>query len=47
VRLLDSKKVNKEKSTWQLINIAVPVIAVILFAIIFQWFRRRRFTHKG
>jgi gliding-associated putative ABC transporter substrate-binding component GldG len=44
VRLLDTKKVNAEQNTWQLINIAVPVIAVILFALVFQWIRRRKYT---
>jgi ABC-type uncharacterized transport system involved in gliding motility auxiliary subunit len=43
-RLLDTKKVNNEKNAWQIINIGVPVIAVILFAIIFQWYRRRKYT---
>jgi gliding-associated putative ABC transporter substrate-binding component GldG len=43
VRLLDTKKVNSEKTTWQLLNIAVPVLAVVLFALIFQWIRRRKY----
>jgi gliding-associated putative ABC transporter substrate-binding component GldG len=44
VRLLDTKKVNNEKSFWQLINIAVPVLAVVLFGIVFQWQRRRKYA---
>lgn len=43
-RLLDTKKVNAEKSRWQIINIGVPVLAVILFAIIFQWYRRKKYV---
>ena len=43
-RLLNSTKVKEEKSKWQLINIGVPVITVILFAVFFQWFRRKRFS---
>lgn len=43
-RLLDTKKVNTEKTFWQVINIAAPVIAVILFAFIFQWYRRRKYA---
>lgn len=41
-RFLDTKKVTREKSFWQLINIAVPVLLVLLFALIFQWIRKRR-----
>ena len=34
----------EQKTFWQVINIAVPVIAVLLFAIIFQWLRKRKYT---
>ena len=44
VRLLDNKKTEEQKTFWQVINIAVPVIAVLLFAIIFQWLRKRKYT---
>jgi gliding-associated putative ABC transporter substrate-binding component GldG len=44
VRLLDSKKVNDEKKFWQIINIVVPVLLVILFSLIFQWFRKRKYA---
>jgi ABC-type uncharacterized transport system involved in gliding motility auxiliary subunit len=45
VRLLDTKKVSNEKTNWQVINIAAPVLIVLLFALVFQWIRRRRY-HK-
>lgn len=44
LRLLDSKKVAAQKTTWQAINIAVPVLLVILFAFIYNWLRRRKYT---
>jgi gliding-associated putative ABC transporter substrate-binding component GldG len=44
LRLLDTKKVDAERTTWQLINIAVPVVLVFLFAVIYQWLRRRKYT---
>ena len=44
VRLLNTKKVNEEKTFWQMINIAVPALMVILFAIIFQWMRKRKYA---
>jgi ABC-type uncharacterized transport system involved in gliding motility auxiliary subunit len=47
VKLLNTKKVEEEKMKWQLINIGLPVIAVILFALIFQWYRRRKYAVKN
>ena len=44
LRLLDRKKVDDEKLTWQLINTALPVLLVILFAVIYQWWRKKRFS---
>ena len=44
LRLLDTKKVAAEKTFWQLINIALPVLLVFLFAIIYQWSRKRKYT---
>ncbi len=44
VRLLDTKKVNEQKTMWQVINIAVPVLVVILFALVFQWIRRKKYS---
>jgi len=44
LRLLDKNKVEKEKTTWQLINIVVPVLLVFLFAVIYQFIRKRKYT---
>jgi ABC-2 type transport system permease protein len=44
LRLLDPKKVKEEKLKWQLINIVVPVLAIILFGIAYQQSRRRRYS---
>ena len=46
VRLLDTKKVNSEKDFWQLINIAAPIMMVVVFALIFQWIRRRKYRTR-
>ncbi|HEX2608541.1 MAG TPA: gliding motility-associated ABC transporter substrate-binding protein GldG [Flavisolibacter sp.] len=43
LRLLDVKKVNEQKVKWQLINIALPVLLIILFGILYQRIRRYRF----
>ena len=44
VRLLDTKKVKQQKSKLQLINIVVPVLMVVLFALLFGWLRKRRYA---
>ena len=44
LRLLDKKKVEDEKTTWQLINIVLPVLLIILFGLVYQWNRRRKFA---
>ena len=44
LRLLDSKKVTANKTMWQLITIALPIALVILFAFIFQWLHKKKYT---
>ncbi len=44
LRLLDKKKVEAQKNIWQLINILVPIILVLLFALVFQFVRKRKYT---
>ena len=43
VRLLDSKRIEEERVKWQLINILLPVALVVLFAVIFQFYRTRKY----
>jgi ABC-2 type transport system permease protein len=44
LRLLDVKKVEEERSLWQIINIVVPIALVCLFALTYQWWRKRKYT---
>ena len=44
LRLLDTKKVDAEKTQWQLINIALPIAVIILFGLAYQQLRRRRYS---
>jgi len=43
LRLLDKKKLEDERSKWQLINIALPLLLVILFGGVYQFIRRRKY----
>jgi len=44
LRQLDTVKVNKQKTTWQFINIALPVLLIILAGWIYQQTRKRKYA---
>ena len=44
LRLLDPIKTKDQKFTWQFLNIAVPVLLVILFGFIYQQIRKRKYA---
>lgn len=44
LRLLDKTKAEDEKITWQIINVLLPVIIIILFGIAVNFFRRKKFS---
>ena len=44
LHLLNTTKAKKEKRYWQLLNIVLPLLILLLFALIFNVVRRRRFT---
>ncbi len=44
LRLLDSQKVKKQKTTWQFINIALPVLTILLLGFIYQQNRKRKYA---
>ena len=44
LRVLNTKKVDEQKTMWQLINIALPVLLVILFGFIYQQIRKRKYS---
>lgn len=43
LRLLDAGRVKNERNQWQIINIVVPIAALLIFASAFIFFRRRRY----
>lgn len=43
LRLLDPKKIEENKTTWQAVNIGLPVLLVILAAGLFQAIRKRKY----
>jgi ABC-2 type transport system permease protein len=43
LRLLDPKKTAGERTAWQIINLALPVLLIILSGLIYQWRRRKKY----
>lgn len=46
LRLLDKKKTNAQRSKWQFVNVAVPLLLVIVFAIIQFYIRKRKYARS-
>ena len=44
LRLLDSVKTREERFKWQMINVLLPVVILILFGILYQYFRKRKYA---
>lgn len=46
MRLLDSQKINKERSFWQFLNMLVPILLIILFGFIKQYRRKKKYSYE-
>jgi ABC-2 type transport system permease protein len=44
LRLLDPKKTSEERGFWELLNLVLPVLLIIIFGFIYQWIRKRKYT---
>ncbi len=44
LRVLDKKKVDDQRTMWQLINIVIPIILIILFGVIIEWKRKNKYA---
>ena len=44
LRLLDKARIKDEKLHWQLINMLVPIAAVLVFGFVNGWWRRRKYA---
>jgi ABC-2 type transport system permease protein len=44
LRMLDKVKAQNEKTFWQVLNIALPLLLLALFGVLFNYLRRRRYT---
>lgn len=44
LRLLDNKKVEEGKTFWQLVNIAGPILLIILLIAVYQFYRKKKYS---
>ena len=44
LRLLNGPKVREEQTMWQLINIGLPLLFIVLFGLIYNYLRRRKYS---
>ncbi len=44
LRLLDPKKTEEQRTMWQFINIALPILLIIFFGFIYQQIRKRKYA---
>ena len=44
LRLLDKNEITKNRMKWQLINLLIPLFSIILFGVIFNYLRKRRYS---
>jgi gliding-associated putative ABC transporter substrate-binding component GldG len=44
LRLLDKKKIEGAKTTWQLVNIVLPILLMIFFIALYQFYRKKKYT---
>jgi hypothetical protein len=47
LRLLDKKKVEEDRAFWQVVNILLPILVVILAVMAYQAWRKRKYGSKG
>jgi ABC-2 type transport system permease protein len=44
LRLLDKAKVESDRNKWQVLNIGLPVVVVLLAGLLLQWLRKRKYA---
>ncbi|TYA73270.1 gliding motility-associated ABC transporter substrate-binding protein GldG, partial [Seonamhaeicola marinus] len=44
VAFLNQEKIAQEKTKWQLLNIALPLVLLALFGIIFNFIRKKKYA---
>ena len=44
LRMLDKKKIKLQRTKWQIINVALPLLLLFTFGTFQLWYRKRKYT---
>jgi ABC-2 type transport system permease protein len=44
IRLLDRKRVEAERNAWQAVNVALPIVLLFIFGLVYAFLRRRKYA---
>lgn len=44
LRMLDKARMNNERIYWQIVNVALPLLFIILFGFLYTYYRRKKYT---
>ncbi len=44
LRLLNKQKLQEQKTFWQMINVLLPVVLILVIGYLFQWWRKKRYS---
>ena len=47
MRLLDSQKINKERSFWQLLNLLAPILLILIFGLVKHYLRKKKYAYEN
>jgi ABC-2 type transport system permease protein len=47
IRLLDTKKTNKEREFWQGINLVLPILIILIFGLLKQYARKKKYANEN
>lgn len=46
MRKLDTAKIERERTFWQVINVVVPVVIILLVGLVLTIFRKKKYSRK-
>lgn len=45
IAFLDEQKIEQNRTRWQLLNLALPLVILVVFGLLFNYFRRQKYTN--
>ena len=47
MRLLDSQKINQERTFWQLLNLLAPILLILIFGLVKHYLRKKKYAYEN